>query len=60
MCCDVFLQNRLALGSGLLLRMQEEPVLESSKAGAGESVMGHCSGGACRLCRRAVRKLGTP
>lgn len=40
--CGVSLQNRLALGSGLLLRVQEEPGLEG------------------RLCRRAVRELGTP
>lgn len=33
-CAVVSLHNRLALGSGLLLRVQEESALESSKAGA--------------------------
>lgn len=53
----VSLQNRLALGSGLLLRVQEESALESSKSGAGESG-GALLRGVCRLCWRAVRKLG--
>lgn len=54
------LQNRLAPGSALLLRLQEESGLGSSKSEAGQGVVGHCSGGACRLCRRAVRKFGIP
>lgn len=40
--------------------MQEESGLESSKSGAEESVVGHCSGRACRLGRRTLTKLGTP
>lgn len=49
MRCGVSLQNRLALSSGLLLRVQEESGWESSKSG-------QCGGALLRGCLEAVQE----